>query len=88
MSQYQCDSLRMLGVEQLAQLLRIGALQLGQIAMCSLLGASSSVSRCTSASGRARSISLASSSPTATSRIAALRTPLRLAAARRRAASF
>ncbi len=38
--------------------------------------ASSSVSRCTSASGRARRISLASSSPTATSSIAALRTPL------------
>jgi hypothetical protein len=37
--------------------------------------ASSSVSRCTSASGRARRISLASSSPTATSRTAALRTP-------------
>ena len=37
--------------------------------------ASSSVSRCTSASGKARRISLASSSPMATSRTAALRTP-------------
>ncbi len=37
--------------------------------------ASSSVIRCTSCSGSARRISLARSSPTATSRIAALRTP-------------
>ena len=46
--------------------------------------ASSSVSRCTSASGSARNTSLASCSPTATSRIAALRTPERFAAWRRR----
>ena len=37
--QHQSDGLRMLGVEQLAQLLRIGALQLGQIALRRLLRA-------------------------------------------------
>ena len=39
MSQHQRDGLRMLGVEQLAQLLRIGALQLGQVALRRLLRA-------------------------------------------------
>ncbi len=38
MGQHQGDGLRMFGVEQLAQLLRIGALQLGQIALGGLLG--------------------------------------------------
>ena len=33
MGQHQGDRLRMFGVEQLAQLLRIGALQLGQVAV-------------------------------------------------------
>ena len=39
MRQHQGDGLRMLGVEQLAQLLRIGALQLGQVALRRLLRA-------------------------------------------------
>ena len=37
--QHQGDGLGMLGVEQLAQLLRVGALQLGQIALSGLLRA-------------------------------------------------
>ncbi len=37
--QHQRDGLRMFGVEQLAQLLRIGALQLGQVALRGLLRA-------------------------------------------------
>ena len=39
MRQHQRDGLRMLAVEQLAQLLRVGALQLGQIALRRLLRA-------------------------------------------------
>ena len=39
MRQHQRDGLRMFGVEQLAQLLRIGALQLGQISLRCLLRA-------------------------------------------------
>ena len=38
-SQHQRDGLRVLGVQQLAQLLRVGALQLGQVALRRLLGA-------------------------------------------------
>ena len=57
MGQHQRDGLRMLAVEQLAQLLRIGALQLGQVALRRLLRAPHQVSR-----SSARSLPKASTS--------------------------